>query len=189
MEVVKKKEEEDLIQLLYSRNLITEQQKEQLNKHPTNDRIQGAVLGYEYGTSSLIELANNLQDILTLMPVNKRIRDEDIEEDCSSEEDDLDWDGNGSSDLDASTYDGDEEGDSKIEEPFPDFGEELEPNFDIDGLKLLKDPIYTLNKVNEVLEKNCEQKKKRQRRLEYLWDLITENNPAPPLPETCFQKK
>jgi len=77
--------------------------------------------------------------------------------------------------------------DVDIENNLPDFGEELEPTFNIDGNKLLKDPQYTLLKVNEVLEKNCQQKRKRQKRLEFIWDLITGKQLPPSLAESVFE--
>jgi len=52
----------------------------------------------------------------------------------------------------------------------------------------MKDPSYTLQKVNQVLEKNCERKRKRQRRLEFMWDLITGKKSPPTIPDSLFEK-
>jgi len=184
-------EESTLIQLLLQRGLITEHQKSQLQTNNKNERIKGAVGNYEDGGTSLSELAESLRDILSFLQPSKtsenkkRILEQPEEEFGESLSSDEEWN---------EEVEEDEENmetkisDVDLENNLPDFGEELEPTFNIDGNKLLKDPQYTLLKVNEVLEKNCQQKRKRQKRLEFMWDLIIGKQLPPSLPESLFEK-
>jgi len=199
-----KEEEISLLNLLFQRKLISEDQRNELFKQNKNEKVKDVFTKYEEGESSLNELADCLQDILTLMqPVKKSLKKRpfvqtivEFGESVSSDEDDNNWTGE-SSETEENDSDQVSNGVEEInleemetsEIQIPDFGEEEKPSFDIDGQKLIKDPSYTMQKVNEVLEKNCDQKRKRQRRLEFIWDLITGKKPPPIISEINFKKE
>ena len=86
-----------------------------------------------------------------------------------SDEDDIEWDPEMEDFIESEE---DEETDELEINTLPQFEPEENLNFEIDGNKLADDPLYAQKKVEEVMEKNISQKRKRQKKLECVWDLI-----------------